>query len=195
MSPGHVVERPASIGDAAALARLIDIAGEGLPSFVWAEMAAPGEAVLDVGRSRAEREEGAFSYRNATIVEVDGEVAACLIGYPLPGDPVPVEASLAPRFVPLQELENLAPATWYVNALATFPRHRGQGLGARLLGHAARRAVTLRLRGVSLIASDANAGALRLYRREGFEALAERPMVKSGWTSPGERWLLLVKRF
>jgi hypothetical protein len=32
-------------------------------------------------------------------------------------------------FVPLQELENLAPGTWYVNVLAAYPEHRSQGHG------------------------------------------------------------------
>ena len=36
-------------------------------------------------------------------------------------------------FVPLQELENLAPGTWYVNVLAAYPEHRGQGYGTALL--------------------------------------------------------------
>ena len=31
-------------------------------------------------------------------------------------------------FVPLQELENLAPGTWYVNVLAVRPEFRGLGL-------------------------------------------------------------------
>ena len=37
-------------------------------------------------------------------------------------------------FVPLQELENLAPGTWYVNVLAVHPPFRGLGLGTKLLG-------------------------------------------------------------
>ena len=52
--------------DAADLARLVDLAGEGLPSYLWARMAEPGEDAFAVGeRRRAARDEGAFSWRNA----------------------------------------------------------------------------------------------------------------------------------
>ena len=85
-------------------------------------MAEPGESAWDVGRRRAMRETGSFSYRNATVAEVDGRVIAGLIGYPLPDRPEPIDDDqMPPMFVPLQELENLAPGTWYVNVLATCP--------------------------------------------------------------------------
>ncbi len=38
--------------DADALAQLIDMAGEGLPHYLWARMAGPGETAWDVGRRR-----------------------------------------------------------------------------------------------------------------------------------------------
>ena len=44
-------------------------------------MAEPGENAWDVGLRCAAREEGSFSYRNATIIEHDGQCAGCLIGY------------------------------------------------------------------------------------------------------------------
>ena len=47
--------RRATPDDAHALAELIDFAGEGLPSYLWARMAEPGEGVWDVGRRRARR--------------------------------------------------------------------------------------------------------------------------------------------
>jgi hypothetical protein len=74
--------RRATPDDAHALAELIDFAGEGMPSYLWARMAEPGEGIWDVGRRRAKREEGGFSYRNAVVLEEGGRVAACLIGYP-----------------------------------------------------------------------------------------------------------------
>jgi hypothetical protein len=52
--------RPATVGDAALLAELINYAGEGLPLYLWGEMAEPGESAWDVGRRRAAREEDSF---------------------------------------------------------------------------------------------------------------------------------------
>ncbi len=48
---------------------LIDSAGYGIPLWVWAGMRTDEASVLEVGRKRAMREEGGFSYRNAFIAE------------------------------------------------------------------------------------------------------------------------------
>ena len=180
--------------DAPALAELINFAGEGLPLYLWSNMAAPGESAWDVGRRRALREEGSFSYRTAVVAEAAGRAVASLVGYPLPDVAQPIDYDqMPPLFVPLQELENLAPRTWYVNVLATYPQYRGRGYGSRLLGVADRLAAATGRTGLSIIVSDANAGARRLYERCGYRELATRPMVKERWENPGENWMLMVK--
>ena len=95
--------------------------------------------------------------------------------------------------VPLQELENLAPATWYVNVLAVYPEQRGRGLGTTLLGLADELAAAAGSRGLSIIVSDANRTARRLYERCGYRQVAERAMVKDECQSAGLSWVLLVK--
>jgi ribosomal protein S18 acetylase RimI-like enzyme len=187
--------RPARQSDAPALAELVNFAGEGLPLYLWTRMAETGESAWDVGRRRAMRETGSFSYRNASVAEVDGRVIASLIGYPLPDLPDAIDYDqMPPMFVPLQELENLAPGTWYVNVLATYPDYRGRGYGTRLLDIAERLAAASGRSGLSIIVSDANAGARRLYQRRGCAEIAMRPMVKDGWEGRGENWVLLAKR-
>jgi hypothetical protein len=79
--------RYATAQDATALAQLVNCAGEGLPLYLWGNMAEPGESAWEVGRRRAQREAGSFSYRNAVVVEADGRVVAALVGYPLPDAP------------------------------------------------------------------------------------------------------------
>jgi ribosomal protein S18 acetylase RimI-like enzyme len=182
--------RRATPDDAKALAELIDLAGEGLPTYLWARMAEPGESVWEVGQRRARRDEGSFSWRNAIMLEDGGEPVATLIGYPLPETPEPIAADMPAMFVPLQELENVAPGTWYVNVLATYPKYRGRGHGTALLGLAEQMAAG---RGLSIIVSNGNPGALRLYERCGYRRVAERPMVKESWQNPGTAWVLLVK--
>jgi ribosomal protein S18 acetylase RimI-like enzyme len=185
--------RRATIDDAPILAELVNHAGEGLPLYLWGKMAEPGETAWDVGRRRAAREEGSFSYRNAIVIERDGQCAGCLIGYEVPDDPMPIADDMPSMFVPLQELENLAPGTWYVNVLAVRPRYRGQGLGTRLLRLADETGRSLAKRGMSVIVSDANAGARRLYERCGYRETATRAMVKEGWQNEGRDWVLLTK--
>jgi ribosomal protein S18 acetylase RimI-like enzyme len=186
--------RRATPDDAPALAELINFAGEGLPLYLWTEMAEPGESAWEVGRRRALRDAGSFSYRNAVVAETDGRVVASLVGYALPDQPEPIDYDRMPAmFVPLQELENLAPRTWYVNVLAAYPDARGRGYGTRLLGIAERLAASAGSSGLSIIVSDANVGARRLYERCGYREMARRPMLKERWQNPGTNWVLMVK--
>jgi ribosomal protein S18 acetylase RimI-like enzyme len=186
--------RPATIQDAPGLAELVNYAGEGLPYYLWGTLAEPGQDPWDVGLRRAAREDGSFSYRNAAIIERDGQCAGCLIGYEIPDDPEPIASDMPAMFVPLQELENLVPGTWYVNVLAVRPQFRGQGIGTQLLDLADTTAQSLGKSGLSVIVSDANTGARRLYERCGYSQSATRPMVKEGWKNDGQVWVLLAKR-
>ncbi|MEZ5852061.1 MAG: GNAT family N-acetyltransferase [Hyphomicrobiaceae bacterium] len=185
--------RPGRREDAPVLAELVNYAGEGLPLYLWGKLAGPGQDAWALGRERAGRETGGFSFRNATIIEQRGEPVGGLIGYEIPDNPEPVSPDMPAMFVPLQELENLAPGTWYVNVLAVLPASRGSGLGSRLLAVAEEMAANLGKRGLSIIVADGNRGAVRLYERHGYVEIARRPMVKEEWVNAGENWVLLVK--
>jgi ribosomal protein S18 acetylase RimI-like enzyme len=181
-------------GDAAALADLVHFASEGLALHVWTKAAGPGGDPWQVGRERARRATGSFSYRNATVIEEAGRVVAALVGYPLPDHPAPADPSaVPPMFLPLEELEALAPGSWYVNVLAAYPEHRGRGHGSALLSFAESFAAEGGKSRLSIIVSDANGGARRLYERAGYREQDRRRMVKETWTNPGEYWVLLVK--
>ena len=186
--------RQARLADAADLAVLVNYAGEGMPLQLWETMREPGETAWDVGRRRAERDGGSFSYRNAVVAETGGKIAAALIGYAQPSEPEPVDYDKTPPvFVPLQELENLAPNTWYVNVLAVHPDHRRRGIGAQLMAIAEETAMREGKPGLSVIVSDANIGAKLLYLGCGYRQTATRPMFKGTWHSEGENWILLTK--
>lgn len=187
--------RPATPDDAHQLAVFVNMAGEGLPFYLWERMAGAGQTPWDVGHARARRDSGSFSWRNAILrVDESGEPIACLIGYPLEDNPAPVDYStLPPMFEPLQRLEDLAPGTWYINVLATLESHRRRGHGRELLALAESLAASKGKRGLSIIVSDANTGARRLYTSLGYREVAQRPMVKEQWESPGSNWVLLTK--
>lgn len=193
MDDRKIRTRQATPADADALAELINFAGEGLPLYLWARMAEAGESAWDVGRRRAQRDSGAFSYRNAVVAERAGRVAGCLVAYAIPDEPEDIGPETPGIFVPLLELENLALGSWYVNVLAVYPEYRGQGLGSRLLEIATQQARDNGSRGESIIVSDANGGARRLYERAGYRWTAERPIVKDDWETPGRNWVLLLK--
>jgi len=186
--------RRATPDDADALVQLVDIAGEGLASYLWDLSRAEGQSVWDYGRERALRESGAFSYRNADLIDAaDGSCGGCLICYAIPEVVEPIPDDMPAMFRPLQELENLAPGTWYVNVLAVFEQYRGKGYGSALLNHADGQAAEAGLNGLSIIVSDANTGARRLYTRHGFVERASRPKVKDGWKNDGQNWILMTK--
>jgi len=187
--------RPATKADAPALAELVNYAGEGLPFYLWTKLAKEGEDPWAVGRARAQREEGAFSYRNATVIEADGECAGCLIGYEIADTPKPISPDMPPIFVPFQELENLAPGTWYINVLAVQPKFRNRGLGAKLIALAEDTGRKAGKRGMSLVVADKNIGARRLYALHGYTERATRKMVIDDWDTENEAGLLLVKDF
>lgn len=188
--------RQATFDDASAMAELVNMAGEGLPFYLWSQMAESNESPWDVGHSRAQRESGGFSYRNTVIREQENNIVACLIGYPLADQVDPdVYHDMPAMFVPLQELEDMACDTWYVNVLATYPEYRSKGYGADFLSLAEQISRDLGKKGMSVIVSDANIDARRLYERTGYVEKAVRPMVKEDWDNPGNNWILLINEF
>jgi ribosomal protein S18 acetylase RimI-like enzyme len=179
--------------DAAALVDFVHFASEGLALYVWTKMAGLDGDPWTLARERAGGEKGAFTYRNAIVREEGGRPVAGLVGYPLPDVPEPIPADMPALFRPLQELENLAPGTWYVNVLAAYPEHRGKGYGGGLLGIADRIAADTQRKGLSIIVSDTNTGARRLYESNGYREVSRRLMVKEDWQHPGKEWVLLTK--
>jgi ribosomal protein S18 acetylase RimI-like enzyme len=186
--------RSATLADACALAVLVDIAGEGVPTVFWRELAGPGRSVLEMGRERARRQEGGFSYRHATIVEVGGEIAAGLIVYPL-DDPYDLTGldEMPAHVQPLVRLEAQAPGSWYVNVLATFPEFRGQGIGTRLLALAEEKASEAGANTASIIVGSWNTGATRLYERAGYTTIASEPAVLPPDVPQSGDWVLLTR--
>ena len=187
--------RRATTDDATCMADLVNIAGHGLPLYLWARFARPGQSAWDVGRERARTGTGGFAYGNTVVREEGGKVAACLIGYPLADTPEPPDDDVPALLVPLLELENLVPGTWYINVLAAYPEYRGKGYGTELLQIAESLGRDTLCRGMSLVTSDENTGARRLYERHGFTQRASRPIVKEDWTHSGDNWVLLAKDF
>jgi ribosomal protein S18 acetylase RimI-like enzyme len=185
--------RRATLDDAAALAEFVELASEGLATYLWSRLGGPGRDPWSVGRERVCGEAGGLSYRNAIVTELAARPVAGLISYPLADKPEPITDKLAGMLVPLQELMNLALGTWYVHVLAAYPEYRGKGQGSALLALADRLAEAGGKRGLSLIVSDTNTGARRLYESFGYQEAGQRKMVKEQWQHPGVNWVLLRK--
>ncbi|MEP0518626.1 MAG: GNAT family N-acetyltransferase [Hyphomicrobiales bacterium] len=172
--------RPAKREDAPKLARLIDIAGEGIPDWLWRSMAEPGQTALDVGTTRAERDSGGFSYTNAIVAEAEGTAIGMMLGYVVAApeaEDVSSVGELPEVFRPFVQLEHLSIGSFYINALAVAPGLRGLGLGRLLLKSAERKAASLDVKCLSIQAFSQNQGAIRLYTNMGFARTDSRPVL------------------
>ena len=182
--------RWANAGAALQLAELVNFAGEGMPLHLWSSMTKDGEDPWEFGRRRQ-----AKKAKQGEIVVMDfgsGAVAG-LTGYAIGPEPEEIGPGFPAMFRPLQELENQALNTWYVNVLACYPEHRGKGHGSCLLGLAEELCKSKGLKQLSLIVASNNTGAKRLYERTGFVQVAKAKCVKETWKTDMEHWELLIK--
>jgi len=188
--------KPASIAHAKDLAFLVNLAGEGLPYYLWQQAAAPDQDPFAIGEQRAQREQGGFSYRNAWVLDVNGRAVASLVGYPQastaelmdqdsPDLPAPVR--------PLVRLEAKAPGSWYVNVLATYKEYRGRGFGNQLMEQAEALARAAGCPSLSLIVAEENTPAKTLYAKRGYAVVAREPIVPFPGCEQSGDWVLMVK--
>jgi ribosomal protein S18 acetylase RimI-like enzyme len=172
----HMTLRPAAPDDAADLAKLIDIAGEGIPTWLWQQGCRDDRTPLDIGTERARRDEGGFSYRNAILAARRTQTAGMVLSYPIDLAPEDDPDGLPAPVAPFVELEKLSVGTWYVNALAVFPAYSGLGIGTRLIAECEAMALENGYRTLTIQAFEQNLGAVRLYRRLGYTEQARSPV-------------------
>lgn len=185
---------PARKDNAEDLAYLINLAGEGIPEYLWAQMADGQQRPLEVGTQRAAREEGGFSYTNARVIEGDEGVAGMIIAYQLE-DPYRVgNLEEYPAVVrPLVTLESTVPGSWYINAVATRESQRGKGVATQLLKEAEAIALANGVKDISLIVASENTTAKQLYIKLGYRVTASLPVVDYPGCMHGGAWELMVK--
>lgn len=182
--------RRANAHDATTVATLINRAGEGLPLHFWSQLAEKGQDPWEVAHARLANPGGMLETRDAWIGLLHGRVGGLVLGYLQPAQPAPVPDDTPTILRPLLELEAEAPDSFYINVLATMPGMERQGVASRLLEHAEQNAGPA---GMSLILSDTNTPARRLYERHGYTEAARRPMVSGDWQAPGKDWVLMVR--
>jgi ribosomal protein S18 acetylase RimI-like enzyme len=187
--------RRATKEDGRALAELTEFAGGGIPGYLWSQQAKEGQPPIEVGIERVTREDATFSYRNAVVAEVDERVAAMMLVYRLPEDQDDTDLDELPDLLrPFVELELRVPGSFYINALATYPEHRGRGLGTKLLEAAHTLASEAGCEILSLEVFGQNEAPLRLYERHGFQAVARLAvMPHPGYPYDGDVVLMTRK--
>ena len=168
--------RQATINDAEHLAKLINLAGEGIPNWLWTRACVEGQSPLEIGIERAKRTSGGFSYTNALVAEQDGRPLGMVLSYAINEAPTENPDDLPAPVAPFVALEKLSVDTWYINALAVFSEGQNRGLGSQLLLAAEDVARSNGFGEMSIQVYSQNTGAVRLYERLGYELAASEPV-------------------
>lgn len=180
--------------DAVDLAYLINLAGEGIPEYLWKNFAEKGESPWEVGAKRAAREDGGFSYTNARVCVADNFLTGMILSYRQENPYLIGDINDYPRIVrPLIELESKAPGSWYINAVATFEQYRGKGVAKALIIDAESKAKAGGCDVISLIVASENRRAKKLYDFLGFSLSDSLPTVTFPGCCYGGNWLLMTK--
>ncbi len=168
--------RRADPADAENLAKLINLAGEGIPNWLWTRACVEGQTPLEVGIERARRKTGGFSYKNALSAERNGQLKGMILSYAIDEAPSDKPDDLPVPIAPFVALEKLSVGTWFINALAVYYEAQGQGIGTRLLMAAEDLAGHEGLTEMSIQVYSQNTGAVRLYKRHGYKFAASEPV-------------------
>lgn len=170
------------------IARLYQMAADGVADYVWRSIDPDTPDLLEVGSRRYAREGVAFSYENCDVIMDGDKMIALIMAFPMQVDPdYREEDEVLQPYSRLEEDNSL-----YISGLAVLPEYRGRGLGERLMNFAEQKARQLGLQKISGIAFEDNP-ACRLYERMGYrermrEAVVEHPLIRHSGHA-----LLLVK--
>ena len=85
--------RPARKEDCHAIAALYSISSDGVADYIWTKLAGPGQDILSVGQKRYEREDSAFSYKNCTVIEDEGNIMGMLVAFPMHAKRVSIKSA------------------------------------------------------------------------------------------------------
>lgn len=156
-----------AIKDDASFVALVMMEAVGIPMMENGDV--PGEELVDI----CLREDTLYSYKNATIAEIDGEPVAGLIAYNGKGYHKVKEHTFSLvkaelDFNPMEMDDETKEGEYYLDSLAVLPSFRGHGIGRLMLEKGVD---TARCQGLlPILACDPhNLNAYQLYSNIGFK--------------------------
>ena len=165
--------------DAIEIARLLDLAADGIVEFIWSSETSPGQSPFEFGAQEVRQSDTWCTYQNAIVVQQEDQIAALMLGFPLLEKMHDPNASnVVPAVLkPFIELEAIAVGSFFIDSLAVKAQYRKRGHAYRLLQLSEQKAGDLGYSDLSLQVFEENQTALDLYRRYGFKEIARRPVV------------------
>lgn len=164
----EILIRKATKDDAPLIAKVVAMAiGEETAVFYG------GENYMNTFEEIALLENSQYSYRNAFVAEVDGEIAGAVVGYDGAKLHNLREATLDIIFKhtgkELQIADETDASEFYLDSLAVMPEYRGCGVGSKLILAMNERASQEYKKPIGLLVDFENPDAERLYKSLGFE--------------------------
>lgn len=191
----HPSFRRATEADCSDLAILFDIASRGIVSWIWSDLAAPGQTSIEVGRDRIRAlTEVRSHHANWHVACVGSRTIGGFFGLRLAAAPETVDwTEVSDILRPLEEMEHLAQGCWLLQAVALFPEFRGQGLARPLLEEAEAAARVSGATRIVLQVEEINQTACQSYLRFGYHEWARRPYVPFPGSRDSGDWILMAK--
>ena len=157
--------------DCPAIARLATLAGGGFVDFLYHDLI-PDKTPVEILEKNLASPEGPYSWENAIVAEIAGEIAGGALSYPSVYYRITPEME---RLIPKERLEHVrenfssrVENSWFLDYLAVFPEFHGMGIGSRLIDLTKQRALEKGYQTLSLSVFADNIQAQSLYSRKGF---------------------------
>ena len=171
--------RSAIADDVPDLAKLTLFSGDGYFDAIYHDLI-PGTPTDEIVERRFHFDGATASYSNCWVATARSQLLGMVHAYPTddtasdPPDPlIPEDRKY------LFEMWNLeAPGSFYINAIAVYPEHRGVGVGNVLMSRVSSSARERGFETLSLHVFAQNTRAVELYRRIGFEVVGRTPVVE-----------------
>lgn len=177
------------------LAKLIQLAGDGLPYYLWQIDSHGRIPPLELGSMRiaSSSDKNNLSYQNARICLRDGRLAGVAISSKLSESPSLLDLHEHPDpLIPLLMLEAKVPGAWSVSAVSVTPRYRKLGVAKLLMRDAEMLAEQNGCDEIIVVVNSANHIALAMYGALGYTSKDQMPAVPYPNCPAGSHWVLLT---
>ncbi len=183
--------RPAKRSDIVDVARLVNLAIEGMPMAFWKEQSSAGQDPFEVGISRCKQDDTATSYMRTTLAELDSEIVGLILSHDIKDVPQDME-NVHPMFRPMVRLVTTSDWTGSINTIAVYPKYRRRGIASALLNELeASSSGTQDVQG--LLTSDANTEGHAFCEGRQYRVYDEAPVIKGPWKTQAANWQLRRK--